>query len=82
MAALTVIDAGRAGRTCTFRASSRSGVWQVTRDHVFYGDYLTREDALRSACDAARTFDAAGGTARVVAPPGESVVLHTQQPRP
>lgn len=76
MAALTAIDAGRAGRSCTFRATRSAGVWHVTRDNVFYGDFLTRRDALRSACEAARSIDAAGGAARVLAPPAETVVPH------
>jgi hypothetical protein len=81
MAALTAIDAARAGRTCTFRTSVRSGVWQVTRDHIFYGDFLTREAAVRSACEAARSFEASGGLARVLAPPGETLVPHIATPK-
>ena len=81
MAALTALDARRAGRTCTFRAASRGGVWQVTRDFVFYGDYLSREAAVQGACEAARSFDAAGGSARVLAPPREQVVSHALNPR-
>ncbi|MCR5879136.1 hypothetical protein [Phenylobacterium sp. J367] len=63
-------------RDCTFRAILRSGVWSVTRDHVFYGDFLTRAEALRQACAAAIAVEALGGTARVLAPPGETLVPH------
>ena len=59
-----------------FRAEFRAGVWSVTRDRVFYGDYLTREQALSSACSGARAVEARGGAARVIAPPGETVVAH------
>jgi hypothetical protein len=58
----------------------RAGVWQVTRDKVFYGDYLTREDALESACSAARSVEAGGGAARVLTPSGEAVIPH-HEPR-
>ena len=82
MAALTAIVAGRSGRTCTFRAALRGGVWQVTRNYVFYGDYLSRQEALRGACEAARSFEAAGGAARVLGPPGETLHPHVLNPKP
>lgn len=66
---------------CTFRVSVRSGVWSVTRDHVFYGDYLSRTEALRGACSAACSAEALGGTARVLAPPGDTLIPH-HDPRP
>jgi len=65
-----------AGRSCTFRLRRRAGVWEVTRDHLFHGDYLTRGEALRSACSAALSFEAAGGTASVVATPGDTPIAH------
>lgn len=71
---MSVFDAR--ARDCTFRASLRSGVWSVTRDHVFYGDFLSRAEALRQACAAAVAVEALGGTARVLAPPGETLVPH------
>jgi hypothetical protein len=81
MAPLTAVEAARSGRSCTFRVTKYGGVWQVTRDGVFYGDFLSRPQALRCACDAARTFDASGGVARVIAPPADSVVPHQLAPR-
>jgi hypothetical protein len=80
MALLTALEAARSGRACTFRAVKSAGVWQVTRDGAFYGDFLTREQALRCACDAARNFEASGGTARVLGPPGETLVSHKLAP--
>lgn len=73
---MTLVGVDADGRSCTFRASRRSSVWQVTRDEVFYGDYLTRDEALKSACSAARSFEAVGGTARVLASPGDVVIAH------
>jgi hypothetical protein len=64
----------RAGST--FRVELRSGVWTVTRDQVFYGDYFSREQAVQSACSGARAVEARGGTARVLAPPGETPLPH------
>jgi hypothetical protein len=63
-------------RRCTFRVGLSSGVWFVTRDEVFYGDYLTRGQAMESACNGARTIEAQGGSAVVLAMPGEVVVPH------
>jgi hypothetical protein len=54
-----------AGRTARFAVSCRSGVWMVTRNEAFYGDYLSRDQATRSACLAARSHEAAGGSASV-----------------
>ena len=64
----------------TFRASLRGGVWEVTRDYVFCGDYLTREEAIDGACKAARSVEASGGSARVMATPSDTVIAH-QIPR-
>ncbi|MDO9430135.1 MAG: hypothetical protein Q7T84_02425 [Phenylobacterium sp.] len=69
-----------AARVCTFRAGLRGGVWQVTRDYVFHGEYPTREDAAEGACNAARTLEASGGAARVLATPGDTLIPH-QSPR-
>ena len=62
------------GRDTTFRTILRSGVWSVTKNHVFYGDYFSREQALRSACNGARMVEATGGAVRVLA--GEEVIVH------
>ena len=64
------------GKTCTLRATLRSGVWSVTRDDVFYGDFLSRAEAVRQACLATRAFEARGGVARVFAAPGETLIPH------
>jgi hypothetical protein len=45
-------------RDTTFRALLRFGVWSVTRNNVFYGDYLDRDQAIRSACYGARAVEA------------------------
>lgn len=63
-------------RVCTFRISVRGGVWQVTRDGGFYGDYLSRSEAVASACSAARSLEAAGAFARVLTQPGDVVIRH------
>lgn len=64
------------GRTATFRLAQRIGVWQVTRDHSFWGDYLSRRAAQAGACEAARSFEAGGGSARVLLLPGETLIPH------
>lgn len=51
----------------TFRANQRDGIWSVTKDHAFYGDYFSREQAIASACYGARAVEALGGEARVMA---------------
>ena len=63
-------------RHCTFRIGQRSGVWFVTRDGVFYGDYLSQAQATEAACFGARTVEAQGSSARVLAGSGEVVVPH------
>lgn len=62
--------------TCTFRAKQSAGVWSVTKNGVFYGDHLTRAQALQSACSAARRVEILGGRALVLASPGDVVVAH------
>ena len=69
------IAADRTGRS-TFRAGLRSGVWSVTKNSHFYGDYLSRAEAIRSACHAARAVEALGGEAVVLAGPDEAVIPH------
>ena len=65
-----------APRICTFRAGLRGGVWQVTRDYVFHGEYASREEAAEGECNAARSLEAAGGAARVLATPGDTPIPH------
>jgi hypothetical protein len=61
-------------RDTTFRTSRRSGMWAVTKNNLFYGDYFSRDQAIRSACYGARTVEATGGVARVLA--GEEIIAH------
>jgi hypothetical protein len=63
-----------------FRAEGSAGVWSVTRDDVFYGDYLSRAEAVSGACAAARDVEALGGTAEVRTGPEGKLVRH-QQPK-
>jgi hypothetical protein len=60
----------------TFRTGQRSGVWFVTKNDVFYGDYLTRGQAVEAACFGARAVEAQGGSAQVLAMPGEVLITH------
>jgi hypothetical protein len=67
------------GRTVrTFRTGARNGVWFVTKDHVLYGDYLSKDQAMRSACLAAQGVESKGGTARVLSIPNDVVVNHRE----
>lgn len=42
------------GGASTFTVGMRHGVWQVTRDGVFYGDYPVRQSAVDAAQRAAQ----------------------------
>lgn len=53
-------------RDCTFRIEGRDGVWSVVRDGAFYGDYLSRAQAISGACYGAAAVEATGRAARVV----------------
>lgn len=68
-----IVVARGAPRSCVFQLSQRSGVWSVSRDTAFYGDYLSRAEATDAACAAARTVETLGGEARVSAPSGEAI---------
>jgi hypothetical protein len=63
-------------RDTTFRAEYKFGVWSVTKNHVFYGDYLERAEAIRGACYGARAVEATGGRARVLLLPGDLLIPH------
>lgn len=63
-------------RTCVFRVSESSGVWEVTKNAAFYGDYMNRDQAVRGACYGARAVEATGGSAQVVVQPGDKPVDH------
>ena len=60
----------------TFRVWEQSGQWRVSRDGAFYGDFLTRGDAVRAACFGARTQNGYGRTAEVIASPGDQRIPH------
>jgi hypothetical protein len=62
-------------RETAFRVAQRDGVWSVTKNNLFYGDYLSRPQAIRSACYGARAVEATGATARVLAA-GDEVIAH------
>ena len=57
----------------TFRAVQRGDIWEVRRDSVFYGDYLSREQAVQGACVGARAVESRGGVACVVVGSGQVV---------
>lgn len=61
----------------TFRATLRAGIWSVTKNNVFYGDYFSRDQAIASACYGARAVEAIGGEARVLA--GGELIAHRDQ---
>jgi len=58
----------------TFRTTLRGGVWSVSKDGDFYGDYFSRDQAIASACFGARAIESIGGEARVLA--GEDLITH------
>lgn len=65
-----------AARSCTFRTQLRSGVWSVTKDDAFYGDYLSRREAVKGACAGARAVEALGGSAKVLDAATDTVIPH------
>ena len=70
---------GSAVSDSVFRLGQRDGgVWFVTRNNVFYGDYPNRDRALDAASFAARAVEARGGAAKVLAIPGDVVVPHAK----
>jgi hypothetical protein len=72
---MTFIARG-ASRETIFRAALRDGAWTVTKNNVLYGDYFSRDQAIRSACFGARAVEATGGVARVLAEPGDELIAH------
>jgi hypothetical protein len=59
-----------------FHVTLGSGVWHVRRDGVFFGDYLSRGNAIRAAYAAARSEEKRGFTAKVFEPPGVRALPH------
>jgi hypothetical protein len=70
-----------AAAEATFRVRKQAGVWSVAKNGLFYGDYLTRAQALDGAQSAARTVEALGGAAQVLEDPGGAVVDHRRSAR-
>lgn len=60
-----------ANESIVFRVEQRAGVWQVTRDARFCGDFLTRRSAVDAAEALAKAFEALGGLARVETSPAK-----------
>lgn len=52
-----------------FRVRRRTGVWEVTRDSRFFGDYHAETLALEAAEAAIRTITARGGSAALFRAP-------------
>lgn len=50
----------------TIRTERRGGIWRVTRDHVFHGDYVQPGPALDAAVAVARELQRKGGAAQIV----------------
>ncbi|CAN7539410.1 hypothetical protein LJR219_003821 [Phenylobacterium sp. LjRoot219] len=68
---MSLIARSRA-KTCTFRTGQSSDdVWFVTKDHAYYGDYLTRGQALAAARLGAAAMEAQGASAQVLEVPGD-----------
>jgi len=65
-------------RDTTFRAQLAGALWSVTKNHAFYGDYFSRDQAVRSACNGARTVEASGGQARVLVMPNDQLIAHRE----
>jgi len=63
-------------RDTNFRVRQAAGGWAVTKNEVFYGDYTSRDQAIRSACYGARAVEATGGQACVKVLPGDEVIAH------
>jgi hypothetical protein len=59
-----------------FHITLGSSVWHVSRNGAFYGDYLSRGNAIRAACAGARDEERRGGVARVFEPPGTVALPH------
>lgn len=68
------LEAGQQGHA--FRITTGPGVWHVSRDHVWSGDYLTRGNAIRAAYAGARLDESRGLMAYVLEPPGAAHLPH------
>lgn len=50
----------------TIRSQRRSGIWQVTRDRLFHGDYTQPGPAMDAAVAVAREVQRKGGVAQIL----------------
>jgi len=73
---MTALVEWRDDPSVVFSVRMRSGVWEVTRDQAFYGDYVRRRDAVTAAQTGAFALQAPGPSpyleAPAVAGPGAS----------
>ena len=56
----------------TLQIALRHGIWRVTLDGAFFGDYRSKTHAIEGLDDARRALTAAGRVVNVVAPDGGS----------
>ena len=59
----------------TFHIHLRRGIWRVTLDHVFYGDYRAKDHAVESAESGAQALRERGRNVQIVFGPDEAVSL-------
>lgn len=59
-------EPARGAKAIVIRTVSAGGVWHVTRDNVFFGDYLTEEPARAAATKAAHEVEADGGRTELI----------------
>jgi hypothetical protein len=56
-------------KTSTFEIAPFRGVWRVTQDGAFYGDYRARDHATEGAEAAAVKLRGQGRVVKIIAPP-------------
>lgn len=61
--------------TVEFRVRQRTGIWEVTRDSKFFGDYRTEDLALKHAKAAIRSIQDEGGLATLCGYAPEGAML-------
>lgn len=54
-----------ASKSVLFVVQRRSGIWNVTRDGVFFGDFVEEKNALEAAQTAGHAIFKAGGRAEI-----------------
>jgi len=62
-------NTGEPDKAVVIRITRVGGVWHVTRDKVFYGDYLTAASARDAATKAARDIAGLGGRVELIFEP-------------